>query len=88
MKKIDLVSCCKHATLRLSPFAFSLFLISCATTSTLKDTESVNAFIEQMATRHQFDESELNDLFETVEIKQDILKRIASPSEGLPWYKY
>ncbi|MDP1771149.1 MAG: lytic murein transglycosylase B, partial [Methylobacter sp.] len=46
------------------------------------------AFIEQMATRHQFDESELNDLFETVEIKQDILKRIASPSEGLPWYKY
>ena len=41
-----------------------------------------------MVTKHQFDESELDDLFETVEIKQDILKRIASPSEGLPWYKY
>jgi membrane-bound lytic murein transglycosylase B len=41
-----------------------------------------------MATKHQFDKSELDDLFATVEIKQDILKRIASPSEGMPWYKY
>ncbi len=90
MKKIDLVSWCKYATraFRLSPFAFSLLLISCATTSPIKDTESVHTFIEQMATKHQFDEAELNDLFATVEIKQDILKRIASPSEGLPWYKY
>jgi membrane-bound lytic murein transglycosylase B len=74
--------------LRLTPFTFCLLLIACTTTSPIKDTESVNAFIEQMATKHQFDESELTDLFETVEIKQDILKRIASPSEGLPWYKY
>ncbi len=75
-------------TLQLAPCTLCLLLISCATTSTIKDTESVNAFIEQMATKHQFDESELNDLFATVEIKQDILKRIASPSESLPWYKY
>lgn len=88
MKKTDLVFWYKHAALRLSPFVFSLFLISCATTSPIKDTESVNAFIGQMAAKYQFDESELNDLFATVEIKQDILKRIASPSEGLPWYKY
>lgn len=72
--------------LRLSPFAFCLFLISC--TSNIKDTESVHSFIEQMSAKHQFDESELDDLFETAEIKQDILKRIASPSEALPWYKY
>lgn len=72
--------------LRLSPFALCLFLISC--TTNIKDTESVHTFIGQMAAKHQFDESELDDLFETVEIKQDILKRIAAPSEGLPWYKY
>ncbi|MDO9046504.1 MAG: lytic murein transglycosylase B [Methylobacter sp.] len=63
-----------------------LSAISCV--SDIREKESMNAFIEQMATKHQFDESELDDLFETVEIKQDILKRIASPSEGLPWYKY
>jgi len=91
MKKIDLVYWRKHATRAfcLSPFAFCLLLIACApSTITIKDTDSVNAFIEQMVAKHQFNESELKDLFETVEIKQDILNRIASPSEGLPWYKY
>ncbi len=71
---------------RLSPFVLCLLLSSC--TGNIKDTESVHTFIEQMVNKHQFDESELDDLFDTVEIKQDILKRIASPSEGLPWYKY
>jgi membrane-bound lytic murein transglycosylase B len=70
--------------LRLSPFVFCLFLVSC--TSNIKETE--NAFIEQMVTKHQFNQSELEKLFETVEIKPDILKRIASPSEAMPWYKY
>ena len=41
-----------------------------------------------MVTRHQFNESELNELFQAVEIKEDILKKISSPAEGLPWYKY
>ena len=41
-----------------------------------------------MVTTHQFDESELNELFQAVEIKEDILKKISSPAEGLPWYKY
>ncbi len=72
--------------LRLAPYAFSLLLISC--TGNIKDTDSVNAFIEQMVTKHGFDQAELDAVFETVEIKQDILKKIASPSEGLPWYKY
>jgi membrane-bound lytic murein transglycosylase B len=41
-----------------------------------------------MVTTHQFDESELNELFQAVEIKENILKKISSPTEGLPWYKY
>jgi membrane-bound lytic murein transglycosylase B len=89
MKKNDHILWRKLATraLCLLPFAFCLLLISC-NTSTIKDTKSVDAFIEQMVTKHQFDKAELDDLFKTVEIKQDILKRIASPSEGMPWYKY
>lgn len=51
-------------------------------------TETINAFIRKMVTTHQFNESELDDLFATIQIKDDILKRISSPSEGLPWYKY
>ena len=67
-------------------YVLCLLLISC--TSNIKDSESYNAFINKMVTTHQFDESELNELFQTVEIKEDILKKISSPAEGLPWYKY
>ena len=81
MKKNNLLSWVKNITCTLC-----LLLISC--TSNITDTESVNVFINMMVTTHQFDESELNELFQNVEIKEDILKKISSPAEGLPWYKY
>jgi membrane-bound lytic murein transglycosylase B len=49
---------------------------------------AMNAFIETMAAKHRFNETELAALFQAVEIKEDILKKISSPAEGLPWYKY
>jgi membrane-bound lytic murein transglycosylase B len=66
--------------------ALCLALVSCS--GNIKNTESVNAFISKMVATHRFDESELNELFQAVEIKEDILKKISSPAEGLPWYKY
>jgi len=88
MQKYNLVFRFKNITcaLRFMPYALCLLLISC--TSNITDTESVNAFINMMVTTHQFDESELNELFQAVEIKEEILKKISSPAEGLPWYKY
>jgi membrane-bound lytic murein transglycosylase B len=88
MQKNNLVFRFKNipCTLRFMPCALCLLLISC--TSNITDTGSVNAFINMMVTTHQFDESELNELFQAVEIKEDILKKISSPAEGLPWYKY
>lgn len=64
-----------------------LALVACAG-NTVKDDEIEQSFIEQMVNKHQFDESELEDLFAAVAIKEDILARIAKPSEGMPWYKY
>lgn len=64
-----------------------LALVACAS-NTVKDNEIERSFIEQMVSKHQFDESELEDLFAAVAIKEDILARIAKPSEGMPWYKY
>jgi membrane-bound lytic murein transglycosylase B len=66
--------------------AICFSLISC--TGNIKDTNLVNAFISRMVTIHQFDEAELNVLFKAVEIKEDIIKKISSPAEGMPWYKY
>ncbi|MGR8999065.1 MAG: lytic murein transglycosylase B [Gammaproteobacteria bacterium] len=55
---------------------------------TIEIKSEINAFIKMMVTAHQFDGSELTRLFQSVEIKEDILKKISSPAEGLPWYKY
>lgn len=64
----------------------SLLLVSCS--HTLMDNHSAIALVERMVNDHQFDRSELEMLFEQAEIKQDVLKKIAKPSEALPWYKY
>ncbi len=63
-------------------------LISSACVTELKDTQPMQAFIKQMLVKHQLNETELNLVFESVEIKDDIIKRITSPAEALPWYKY
>ena len=72
--------------LRLAPLALCLLLTAC--TGNLKDTDLENAFIDKMVSAHHFDAAKLHELFAAVEIKDDILKRISSPAEGLPWYKY
>ncbi|CAA9889855.1 Membrane-bound lytic murein transglycosylase B [Candidatus Methylobacter favarea] len=63
-----------------------LTAISCA--PEIKRTKPVDIFISQMAAKHRFSKSELDKLFKSVEIKDDIIKRISSPAESLPWYKY
>ncbi len=73
-------------TWSLLPWAFCILLTAC--TCNIKNTESMNAFIEHMAVTHQFNKSELEKLFESVTIKDDILKKISAPAESLPWYKY
>ena len=71
---------------RLAPFALCLLLTAC--TGNIKNSESYPAFINKMVTTHQFDAVKLNELFQSVEIKEDILKKISSPAESMPWYKY
>lgn len=58
------------------------------TTTPLSINQNVKNFIRQMVTKHHFDERELTQLLQSAVIKEDILKRISSPSEGLPWHKY
>lgn len=46
------------------------------------------AFMQSMHENHHFDLDYLDDVLQSAVIKQDILKRIQSPAESLPWYKY
>jgi membrane-bound lytic murein transglycosylase B len=48
----------------------------------------VNAFIDEMVERHQFDRRALRDLFAEAEKREDILEAIARPAESKPWYEY
>jgi membrane-bound lytic murein transglycosylase B len=64
-------------------------IVSEPTASTpLSINENTKNFIRKMVMLHHFNEQELTQLLKSAVIKEDILKRIAAPSEGLPWHKY
>ncbi|MCX7096566.1 MAG: lytic murein transglycosylase B [Methylococcales bacterium] len=67
-------------------FVFILGLQAC--TSNINSSKPVQDFISNMVVKHQFNEAELNQLFDGVEVKEDIIKKITSPAEAMPWYKY
>ncbi len=71
--KLELISAC-------------FVLLSC--TNPVKNQETVDGFIRQMVTKHQFNETELVELFKQVELKAEIIQKISKPSEAMPWYKY
>lgn len=64
----------------------SFSLLSCS--SLAKNQDNIDGFISEMVNKHQFSEIELTELFNHVEWDETIIKRIAKPSESLPWYKY
>lgn len=57
-------------------------------TTPLSINQNVKNFIGKMVTKHHFNDKELAQLLQSAVIKNDILKRISSPSEGLAWHKY
>ena len=48
----------------------------------------VQAFIDEMVSKHGFDRDELSAIFEQVRMKQKIIDAITRPAEGKPWYQY
>ncbi len=58
------------------------------TLAAIEETELFTGFVNKMVKQHQFDATELKQLFQLVEIKENILKTMERPAESLPWYKY
>ena len=65
-----------------------LLLLICACSSPIKNQQAIDQFIQEMADKHGFKHSELAETLAHAEINEEILNKIASPSEGLPWHKY
>lgn len=73
-------------------FAYFLFccglIFSANTLAAIEETELFKQFVNNMVSKHQFDEAELKRLFQAVDIKDNIIKTMNRPAEGMPWYKY
>jgi membrane-bound lytic murein transglycosylase B len=54
----------------------------------VEETELFNRFVNTMSRKHQFDETEIKQLFKSVDIKQNIIKAMQRPAEGMAWHKY
>ncbi|CAH9019426.1 lytic murein transglycosylase B [Candidatus Nitrosacidococcus sp. I8] len=70
---------------------FVLFFALFITTTVTAENSSVEVtqFIHHMVKRYQFDESELDQLFEKAKINENILRLISKPAEkSKPWSEY
>ncbi len=56
--------------------------------SAVEESELFNRFIDRMVTQHQFEDQALRQVFQAVEIRDDIIKTMNRPAEAMPWYKY
>lgn len=73
----------------LSRFLFCcVLLMSINARAEVEDTELFNRFVNTMTSKYQFDATEIKQLFKSVDIKQNIIKAMNRPAEGMPWYKY
>lgn len=52
------------------------------------DIQPINQFIKEMVQKHNFRQTELEQLFQKVKLQPSILEAIARPAEGKPWYDY
>jgi len=52
------------------------------------DPAALGAFIDEMATQHDFDRRQLEALFAKVKLHQSILDAISRPAESKPWKAY
>jgi membrane-bound lytic murein transglycosylase B len=52
------------------------------------DQKEINDFIDYMASTHQFNRADLEDVFNKTSKSDRVLAAISKPAEALPWYKY
>ena len=78
-------------TLALSILLFALSPFSHANNldpHSFDNMQPINQFIREMVQKHTFKQTELEELFQKVKLQPSILKAIARPAEGKPWYDY
>lgn len=52
------------------------------------DKQSIRQFIKYMQDKHDYDVTELQEIFKRARYSDRVLEAISRPAEALPWYKY
>ncbi|WP_150051481.1 MULTISPECIES: lytic murein transglycosylase B [Methylomonas] len=65
----------------------SLYSLSTAHAA-IPESDAFNKFIAQMVSEHHFNADALKNLFQSVEIQEQILAAMTKPAEAKPWYQY
>jgi len=55
---------------------------------TAEESPALRLFMDEMASKYEFDLDELSAWFAEVRIREDILEAIRRPKENLPWHEY
>jgi len=66
---------------------FSVFWANAALAEFTQQT-NVRAFIAKMHEQHQFDKTQLENLFKQIKLRPEVIQQMQKPAEGKPWYKY
>ncbi|MCF7969886.1 MAG: lytic murein transglycosylase B [Methylococcaceae bacterium] len=74
--------------LLISSLIFLSLVISPFAQAGIEDKVAVQQFISKMVDQHQFESVVLVKLFQSVEIKPNIIETMTKPAEGMPWHKY
>lgn len=69
-------------------FLLGWIFCSMAFAATYSQRPEVNQFIQQMCTKHNFDQKKLETVFDQVRPNSKIINIMSAPHESLPWYRY
>ena len=75
-------------TLALSSLLCSILVSPLPVQANTAQRQDVKAFIERLASEHDFNRGELTRLFSQIEIQPEIIDAMNRPYEGKPWYQY
>ncbi|MBE0469566.1 MAG: lytic murein transglycosylase B [Methyloprofundus sp.] len=74
--------------LLIASLIFLFSVISPLTLAAIDEQVAVQQFISKMVDQHQFESDALVKLFQSVEIKANIIEAMTKPAEGTPWHQY
>ena len=73
---------------RISLLILGLCLSFSAVSQDFSGNDELRTFIQDMSSKHDFDQDQLHQWFSKTQLHQSIIDAISRPAESKPWYEY